>query len=179
MKIKQMIIVKKVVLFLVVFSFSLSSTVKAEKVKMNETVSQVYFYGMMMKAKSFRIKVNDAENYLQGLWQLDKDAHVGGSHYTRSDRGDDVTLIINNKRSIQIDFNPKLGKFHETTDQLTDLKVNKDGMLSLNEKKKCIYQPIDENHMAVVGYDSIVVLKRISARTKKPVESDKEVKDDK
>jgi hypothetical protein len=59
-----------------------------------EEESQQYFFSLMQKSAAFKIKSEEeASKYLRGIWRLDKRAHIGGGHYVRSDRGEDVTAI--------------------------------------------------------------------------------------
>ena len=55
-----------------------------------------------------------------------------------------------------------LVNIHEYTQLLAKLKVGVDGSLSFDKGWK--HLPLDENHMAVAGYDYIVVLQRVSGR---------------
>ena len=118
----------------------------------------------MQKARTFRLEPNTGHKYLRGVWRLDQKAHVGGSHYTRADEGDDVSLICNDTRLMQVDFNRHSDEFTEVTEQLAALRANADGSLSVGKGRR--YIPLDDNHMAVAAYDYIVVLQRVSGRAK-------------
>ena len=126
-----------------------------------EEESQRYFFSLMQKGQSFRIHPGAAPRYLRGVWRLDRRAHVGGGHYAMAERGDDVILICNDERLIQIDFNRHDDRFIEFTEQLSNLAGDADGSLNFGSRKRQI-KPLDENHLAVIMYDYLVVLERIT-----------------
>ncbi len=127
----------------------------------SEEESQRYFFSLMQKGQSFRVHPGTAARYLRGVWRLDRRAHVGAGHYARAERGDDVILFCNDERLLQIDFNRNDEKFIEFTGQLSELTGGEDGSLNFGNKKRQI-MPLDQNPLAVVMYDYIVVLERIS-----------------
>lgn len=155
----------------IIFFLCLSSAVTAAAEQVSKEESQQYYFSLMQKAKTFTIEAKDAGNYLRGVWRLDKKAHVAGGHYIRADKGDDVTLICNSERLIQVDFNQNHAKFHEVTRQFATLKVNEDGSLSFDRRRK--YIPLDDKHMAVAAYDYIVLLQRVSGRAQSSVKKEK------
>ena len=128
--------------------------------EVSEDESREYYFGLMQQADSYRLKPGTAAEYLRGVWRLDKKAHVGGGHYARSDKGDDVSLFCNDERLVQIDFNQSHSRFVERTEQLSDLAMESDGSLSFGKGRR--YIPLSKSHMAIADYDYIVVLKRVS-----------------
>lgn len=147
-----------------VIALCLLATSTSADDKISEQESQRYYFGLMQKARSFKLEPNTGRKYLRGVWRLDQKAHVGGGHYTRADKGDDVSLICNDARLMQVDFNRHSDKFREVTEQLAALKANADGSLSIGKGRR--YIPLDDNYMAVAAYDYIVVLQRVSGRAK-------------
>jgi hypothetical protein len=134
-------------------------TIAADMV--SEEESQRYYFSPMQKAQTYSIHPSTGREYLRGVWRLDRRAHVGGGHYARADEGDDVTLICNDERLIQIDFNRNHDRFMEFTEQLSKLTVGADGSMHFGEGKRYL-TPLDDNHMAVTRYDYIVVPRRMS-----------------
>ena len=153
------IIRAKLLLILCTFSAPVSA---ADTVIEEESLR--YYFGLMQKAQAYRIEQGAAGRYLRGVWRLDPKAHVGSGHYARADKGDDVSLICNNERLIQVDFNRNHDEFVEVTEQLSEIRVEEDGSLSFGQGRR--YIPLDDNHMAVAAYDYIVVLRRKSGRAK-------------
>ena len=161
-------------LILILCLFSLPTA--ADKA-VSEEESQRYYFGLIQKGQTFRIEPDAAGEYLRGVWRLDRRAHVGAGHYARADKGDDVTLICNDERLIQIDFNRNHDRFIEFTEQLSRLSVGADGSMHFGNKKR-VFRPLGDNHMTVAMYDYIVLLRRVSGRAQKkelmayPVEPD-------
>ena len=150
-----------IIRFGILFMFCLLSWPTEAADSISEEESQRYFFGLMQKAKTFRVHPGAAPNYLHGVWRLDRKAHVGGGHYARADKGDDVTLISNRERLVQVDFNRHSNETVEFTGLLSDLTDKADGSMHFGKEKRFLV-PLDENHLAVTRYDYIVVLERVS-----------------
>ncbi len=127
----------------------------------SEEESQRYFFSLMQEGQHFRVHPKAAAKYLRGVWRLDREAHVGAGHYTRAEQGDDVVLICNDERLIQIDFSRNHDQFIEFEAQLSQLAVGRDGSFNFGNQKRHI-KPLDNNHIAITRYDYIVVLERVS-----------------
>ena len=79
----------------------------------------------------------------------------------QADRGDDVILICNDERLVQIDFNRHSADLIEFTGQLSDLTAGEEGTVHFGKGKRRI-KPLDRNHIAIMRYDYIVILERVS-----------------
>lgn len=145
-------------LFIAIFCISSGPIWAVENV--SEAESQQYYFGLTQKAKAFRVELDAAGQYLRGVWRLDRKAHIGAGHYARADKGDDVVLICNNEQLVQVDFSRNHDEFVEVVAQLAEIAVEEDGSWSFGKRRR--YVPLDDNHMAVVDYDYIVVLQRES-----------------
>ena len=139
--------------------FAVAANVAAEE-PISAEESQQYFFTLMQKAETFRIAPEDAGEWLHGVWRLERRAHVGGGHYVRSDRGDDVTLISNYERLLQIDFNHGHNGMVQVIADLADIRAEEDGSWNFGKTRR--YIPLDDYHLAVADYDYVVVLRRIS-----------------
>ncbi len=128
--------------------------------------SQAYFFGLMQKGQSFSVDPGDAGDYLRGVWRLDRKAHYGEGHYVEAGRGDDVYVICNDTRLVQVDFNRDQREFIEIESELAKLKVEEDGSFSFGTRR--MYRPLDDNHLVVTAYDYIAILERASGRTQQP-----------
>jgi len=138
---------------------AVTTTVVAEE-PISAEESQQYFFSLMQKAETFRVAPEDASQWLHGVWRLERRAHVGGGHYVRSDRGDDVTLISNYERLLQIDFNHGHNGMVQVIADHADIRAEEDGSWNFGKTRR--YIPLDDYHLAVAEYDYIVVLRRIS-----------------
>ena len=134
----------------------------AAEEQISERESQAYFFGLLQKGQSFSVEPSAAADYLRGVWRLDRKAHVGGGHYVQAERGDDVYLICNDTRMVQVDFNYGQREFIEVISELERLEVDSDGSFSFGTNRK--YKPLDDDHLAVTAYDYIAVLERASGR---------------
>ncbi len=128
----------------------------------SESESKQYFFGLLQKGQTFSVERRAAGDYLRGVWRLDRRAHVGGGHYVEAERGDDVYLICNDTRMVQVDFNRDQRDFIEVVSELENLEVESDGSFSFGTHRQ--YKPLDDDHMAVTAYDYIAVLERASGR---------------
>lgn len=126
--------------------------------------SQQYYFGLMQKAETFKVAHEDAAEWLHGVWRLERRAHIGGGHYVRADRGDDVTLISNYERLLQIDFNHGHNGMVQVIADLADIRAEEDGSWNFGRTRR--YIPLDDYHLAVADYDYVVVLRRISGYSK-------------
>ena len=144
-----------------VFLLCLFSWSAAAEELVSEEESLKYYFSLIQKGKTYRVHPGAAPRYLRGVWRLDRKAHVGAGHYARAENGDDVVLICNDERLIQIDFNREGDTFVEFTGQLSDLTGAADGSMHFGKEKRFI-TPLDENHLSVAQYDYIVVLERVS-----------------
>jgi hypothetical protein len=125
-----------------------------------EQESQQYFFGLMENAKSFSIgSQEDARRYLKGLWRLDRRAHVGGGHYVHADRGDDVTVICTDSWLVTSVFNHHTPQVAESVHRIETLTLRSDGSIIVNGRER--FRPLDEDHMAMLGYDFIAVVQRV------------------
>jgi hypothetical protein len=124
-----------------------------------EQQSQEYFFGLMEKGKSFRVASEaDARRYLEGLWRLDRRAHVGGGHYVHADRGNDVTVICTDAWLVTSVFNHHTTPVAESLHRIETMTVHSDGTMVVNGSER--FKPLDEDHMAMLGYDFIAVVQR-------------------
>jgi hypothetical protein len=124
-----------------------------------ERESQEYFFGLMEKGKSFRIESRaEARRYLEGLWRLDRRAHIGGGHYVHADRGDDVTVICTDSWLVTSVFNLHATPVAESVHRIKTVALRSDGSIVVNGSER--FQPLDEDHMAMLGYDFIAVVQR-------------------
>jgi hypothetical protein len=124
-----------------------------------EQESQEYFFGLMEKGKSFRIESEaDARRYLEGLWRLDRRAHLGGGHYVHADRGDDVTVICTDAWLVTSVFNHHATPVAESVHRVETMTIRSDGSIVVNGSER--FKPLDEDHMAMLGYDFIAVVRR-------------------
>jgi hypothetical protein len=123
--------------------------------------SQQYFFGLMMNARKFKIASNEeAAKYMRGSWRLDKRAHVGGGHYVQADQGDDVTVICTDEWLVKKILNHQKPRVHESVGRIEKIVLDPSGIITVNDRGR--FQPLDEDHMAVLDYDFIAVLRRIS-----------------
>jgi hypothetical protein len=140
-----------------------------------EEESQEYFFGLMQKSQNFKVKTKEeASKYLQGIWRLDKRAHIGGGHYVRADRGDDVTVICTDEWLVVRLMNGKQAS-DATVARFDRIELDDSGHLRVKGKNSISFdhfQPLDEDHMAVLNYDFIAVVRRIACRTPKPAEDE-------
>jgi hypothetical protein len=124
-----------------------------------EQESQQYFFGLMEKGKSFRVGSEaDARRYLEGLWRLDRRAHIGGGHYVHADRGDDVTVICTDAWLVTSVFNHHATPVAESVHRIETMTIRSDGSIVVNGSER--FKPLDEDHMAMLGYDFIAVVRR-------------------
>ena len=133
----------------------------------SEEESQQYFFSLLQQGQSFRIHPAVFPRYLRGVWRLDRRAHVGAGHYVQAERGDDVVMICNDERLVQIDFNRESADFIEFTGKLSDLAAGEDGSFHFGKGSLQI-QPLDGNHIAVRRYDYIAVLERATGAPDEP-----------
>jgi hypothetical protein len=130
--------------------------------------SQRYFLNLMAKTKTFKIETKEkAAEYLRGIWRLDKRAHIGGGHYVRADRGDDVTVICTGEWLVKKDFNHNETGQSESIARIADITVEPGGSLRVN-RDHIRFMPLDDDHMAVLTYDYIAVVQRIDSDTPEP-----------
>lgn len=124
-----------------------------------EEQSRPYFFDLMQAGKSFRVEdATAAGTYLEGLWRLDPRAHVGGGHYVHADRGDDVTVIFNDSWLVTTVFNRDAAPAAESVHRVKTVNVRSDGSIVVNGRER--FRPLDEDHMAMLGYDFIAVVQR-------------------
>jgi hypothetical protein len=124
-----------------------------------EQESTEYFFGLMENGKSFRVgSETDARRYLAGLWRLDRRAHVGGGHYVHADRGDDVTVIWTDAWLVTTVFNHHETRVAESAHRIETLTRKSDGHIVVNGSER--FKPLDDDHMAMLGYDFIAVVQR-------------------
>jgi len=124
-----------------------------------EQESQEYFFGLMEKGKSFRVgSETEARRYLEGLWRLDRRAHVGDGHYIHADRGDDVTVICTDAWLVTTVFNHHEIRVAESAHRIKTLTLKSDGHIVVNGSER--FKPLDDDHMAMLGYDFIAVVQR-------------------
>jgi hypothetical protein len=129
-----------------------------------ERESQQYFFTLMQKARNFQIATEEeASKYLRGIWRLDKRAHIGGGHYVRADRGDDVTVICNDEWLVKTDFNLKNKKVVQSVTRITKIALGPDGSLKVNGSER--FRPLDDDRMAVLAYDYIAIVQRITCES--------------
>ena len=150
-----------IIRFQIVFLLCVFSWPAAADDLVSEEESQRYYFSLMQKAETFRLHPAAAPNYLRGVWRLDRRAHVGGGHYVRADKGDDVALICNDQRLVQMDFNRNDERSVEFVGQLSKLTAGANGSLHFGDNKRHL-MPLDLNHMAVAMYDYVAVLERVS-----------------
>jgi len=136
----------------------------------SEEKSQQYFFELMQKSKEFKIKTQEeASNYLQGIWRLDKRAHVGGGHYVRADLGADVAVVCTDKWLVVRLMNAK--ETNDTVSRFERIERDEKGHLHLKEEVGSAFDhflPLDDDHMAVLAYDFIAVVQRIPCETAEP-----------
>lgn len=133
-----------------------------------EEKSQQYFFELMQNSQTFTIKENqEASKYLQGLWRLDKRAHIGGGHYVHADQGDDVAVVFTDQWLVV-----RLGKDKDIRDAVVGryerINLDENGHIRVEGEDSLSYnhfQPLDENHMAIRAYDFIAVVKRVACVT--------------
>lgn len=134
-------------------------TAELDPADWGEQESQEYFFGLMEKGKSFRIESEaDARRYMEGLWRLDRRAHVGGGHYVHADRGDDVTVICNDTWLVTSVFNRRATPVAESVHRIESVTVKFDGSVVINGSER--FKPLDQDRMAMLGYDFIAVVQR-------------------
>ncbi len=134
-------------------------TAELDPATWGERESQEYFFGLMEKGKSFRLDSEaDARRYVEGLWRLDRRAHIGGGHYVHSDRGDDVTVIWTDSWLVTSVFNHHSPQVAESVHRIETLSLRSDGSIVVNRNER--FKPLDQDHMAMLGYDFIAVVQR-------------------
>ncbi|MCF7954812.1 MAG: hypothetical protein K9M75_03320 [Phycisphaerae bacterium] len=129
--------------------------------KWGEKESKKYYFGQMQSSQNYKIStVKEAAEYLHGIWRLDKKAHVGGGHYVHADQGDDVTVICTEKWLVKTLYNNKKKEmgFYESLDPIKKIVLAPDALLQVNDRR--LFRPINDDHMVVVDYDFIAVVKR-------------------
>lgn len=125
-----------------------------------EDQSQQYYFQLMQGAAAFNIETEEAAaEYLRGIWRLDRRAHVGGGHYVRSDRGDDVTLICTDEWLVTSIFEASADVRIEEVKRFETIEVTGNRTLSVDSGSQ--FMPLGEDHVAFVKYDFIAVLKRV------------------
>jgi hypothetical protein len=136
--------------------------------KWTEEKSQRYYFELMQKSDSFKIETEEeASEYLQGIWRLDKRAHVGKAHYVRADLGADVTVVCTDTWLVLTAINGT-----EASDMavahVERVEPDEKGHLHVKTRKSITFdrfQPLDKDHMAVLAYDFIAVVQRVAKGT--------------
>lgn len=136
-----------------------------------EEKSQQYFFNLMQKTASFKIETEEeASEYLQGIWRLDKRAHMGGGHYVRADRGEDVTVICTGKWLVITDLSGADARDMAVA-RVESVEPDEKGHLQVKTRNSITFdrfQPLDKDHMAVLAYDYIAVVQRVACETPEP-----------
>jgi hypothetical protein len=124
----------------------------------------------MQNAKNFKMSTEKAASkYLHGIWRLDKRAPIGGGHYVHADWGDDVTVICTDEELDKTIFNNNEAGVVESVDRIEKAVLDPDGSLKVNGREQ--FRPLDDVHMAVLGYDFIAVVQRIPCESLVPTKS--------
>ena len=129
-----------------------------------EAKSQQYFFKLMQNAKTFKIETEEAASkYLQGIWRLDKRAHIGGGHYVRADRGADVAVMCTDQWLVVRFIDTK--EVRDVVKRYDRIEIDKNSHLHVRGKNAISFDhfmPLDKDHMAVLAYDYIAVVRRTS-----------------
>jgi hypothetical protein len=75
-----------------------------------------------------------------------------------ADRGDDVTVICTDAWLVTSVFNHHATPVAESVHRIETMTVRSDGSIVVNGSER--FKPLDEDHMAMLGYDFIAVVRR-------------------
>jgi hypothetical protein len=136
-----------------------------------EEESKQYFFNLMQKSATFKIKSEEeASKYLQGIWRLDKRAHIGGGHYVRADRGEDAAVMCTDEWLVVRMMNGKQAS-DVTVARFERIETDERGHLHVKGKNPISFDhfmPLDKDHIAVLNYDFIAVMHRMTSKTPEP-----------
>lgn len=137
--------------------------------------SQEYFRSLMQKSENFQVKTaEEASKYLQGIWRLDKRAHIRDGHDVRADRGGGIAVICTDEWLV-VRAMSAANASDMTVARFDRIELEESGHLRVKGKNSITFdrfQPLDNDHMAILAYDFLAVVRRIACPAIKTGESD-------